>query len=171
MTDNDVWNMVIRWIAAKSGKQTIATHEGGTEPPEPYITVNFLSSDNVRDNEQLIEYEDADTSDMETGDLFPPVIAKPKIEKEWQFSVHAYGSTPTDLLRPILSAARIPQVLEPIEPEFTLFTGSEIRRIPEYIKNAWRHSAQLDVFVRGITSDGFKVDVINDSPFEIVPDL
>lgn len=150
MTDRDTHSQVVRWVAAVTGTQTIKSHQSGTAPTLPYIMVNMTGSEEVRVHEQTIEY----------ANQGPDVKATPVIEMEWRFSVHAYGTSPTDILRPIRSAMKLSQVMEPILPSLIVHEISQIRSVPDWINNQWQPRAQMDVFVRGLTRDGYVLDVI-----------
>lgn len=161
MTDDAVWSAVIRWIALHAGCTVIRSHEGGRRPAKPYVMVNFTTSREVRENPQRIEWAE-DTAEDE-------VTATPVIETEWQFSIHAYGNTPSDILRPIRSVAHLPQPNEPLMPSLAVHEVSAIRHVPDYINEAWEPRAQMDLFVHGLTRDGVLVDVIEDVSFDIQP--
>jgi hypothetical protein len=126
-------------------------------PALPYNMVNLLTTQPVREHEQTIEYEDQGTD----------VKATPVIEVEWHFSVHSYGPQPTDNLSPIRSAAKLSQVMEPMFPSLIVHSVSQIRNVPDWINNGWQPRAQMDVFLRGLTRDGFLVDVIEQTEINI----
>lgn len=165
MTNDAVWSMLVAWIAVKTGQKVIRYRAGGVEPAEPYIAVNFLGDDPAMDWEQGIEYIEGVT--IPPGETFPIVTATPHIEMEYRFSVHAYGPKCSDILRPIRSAIRLTQALEPIEPDLTIHEMGNINVLPEFVNEKWQDRAQMDIFVRGMMGDGFRVDVINVIPFTI----
>lgn len=157
--------MLVAWIAVKTGISVIRYRSGGPELAEPYIAVNFLGDDPVRDWEQGISYVEGNTIPL--GETFPIVTGTPQIEMEYRFSVHAYGPKCSDILRPIRSAIRITQALEPIEPDLTIHEMGNINVLPEFVNEKWEDRAQCDIFVRGMTGDGFRTDVINVIPYDI----
>ena len=167
MTNDEVWSAVVRWVKAKTGKITIKSHQSGPAPALPYAMVNMTGAVEVRRHEQKIENEDADTGDMDTGDVYPPVTATPVIEMEWRFSVHGYGEDPTDVLRPIVSAMKLTQAMEPMFPTLTVHEISQIRNVPDWINEQWQPRAQMDLIVRGIIRDGHVVDVIQEYSLDI----
>ena len=167
MTNDEVWSAVVRWVKAKTGKTTIKSHQSGPTPTGQYAMVNFTGAIEVRRHEQTVEYEEADTGDMDTGDIYPAVTARPVIEMEWRFSVHGYGEDPTDILRPIVSAHKLTQAMEPMFPNLTVHEISQIRNVPDWINNAWQPRAQMDVIVHGIIRDGHVVDVIEEYSLDI----
>lgn len=138
-----------------TGITTIKAYESGTAPTTPYNMVNMLGTRDIRAHEQVIEYADQGAD----------VKATPVIEVEWSFSVHAYGANPTDNLRGIRSAAKLSQVMEPMLPSLIVHDVSQIRNVPDWINNQWQPRAQLDLFVRGLTRDGFLLDVIEQTEF------
>lgn len=173
-TEKEVQDKLRAWIIASIGGTVIFDHESGSRPALPYIMVNKIGSRPVRDNEQVMDYSSAYDPDEEpdTAGDYPPVTATPYIEREWRFSVHSFAAEKYDAataLRRLESAARIGQRLEPL----SLVTGLTINRfgpineIPEFVNNRWEPRANCDIFVRGITQDGFAIDVINAIPIEI----
>jgi len=155
MNDRDAHSQVVRWVKSVTGITTIKAYESGTAPTTPYNMVNMLGTRDIRAHEQVIEYADQGAD----------VKATPVIEVEWSFSVHAYGANPTDNLRGIRSAAKLSQVMEPMLPSLIVHEVSQIRNVPDWINNQWQPRAQLDLFVRGLTRDGFLLDVIEQTEF------
>lgn len=166
-TNREAHSAVVRWIATTTGVTTIKDHEGGKAPSLPYVMVNMTGMFEVREHPQDIEYEDADTGEMDTGDDFPAVTATPIIEAEWRFSIHAYGQSPTDILRPIVSAVKLAQITEPLMPGLIIHEISQIRSVPDWINEKWQPRAQMDINVRGLIKDGHVIDVIAEAPLDI----
>lgn len=160
MTDDQVITALVRWLAALTGTGAIRMHESGPVPELPYIAVNLTGTAEVREHAADIEFADVSTD----------VVARPVVETEWRFSVHAYGGeSPTDILRPIRSAVQLAQRLEPLMPTLVIHEVSQIRDVPDWINNAWEPRAQMDVFVRGLTRDGFVIDVIEQTSVTAEP--
>ncbi|MBY5682645.1 hypothetical protein HFO32_10800 [Rhizobium leguminosarum] len=164
MTNDEVWSAVVRWIASVTGTLVIRSHEGTKVPALPYVMANFTGMAQVRAHEQLIEYT---ATGQTTPEDKPEISATPVIEAEWRFSVHAYGSEPTGVLRPIASAWKVSQIMEPMFPALVIHDVSQIRNVPDWINNRWEPRAQLDLIVRGLTRDGFIVDTIDETSFDI----
>lgn len=164
MTNNQVHGAVVRWIATTTAVTTIKSHQSGKAPAEPYIMVNMTGFFEVRVHEQDIVYTDG--IDPPGSDL-APVTATPIIETEWRFSVHAYGSSPTDILRPIVSAVKLAQAQEPLMPGLIIHEISQIRHVPDWINERWQPRAQMDFNIRGLTKDGHVIDVIEQASFDI----
>lgn len=167
MNNNDVHGALVKWLRGLLGITVIKSHQGGKQPFLPYVMVNMTGTEEVRRHSQKVVYENADTGEMETDDIYPPVIATPVIEIEWRFSVHAYGENPTDILRPLVSAMKLAQVLEPLMPHFFVHEISQIRHVPDWINERWQERAQMDVFVRGLIRDGHVIDVIEEASVDV----
>jgi hypothetical protein len=164
MSDDDVWSAVIRWVASVTGVVVIRSNEGIDTPALPYVMVNFTGSSQVRANEQEIEYTDTGIPNAQ-GET--QISAAPVIEVEWRFSIHGYGAEPTGVLRPIVSASKLSQRMEPMLPQLVINDVSQIRNVPDWINNHWEPRSQLDLLVRGLTRDGFVIDTIDESSFDI----
>lgn len=171
MTNDEVHSAVVRWIKAKTGVTTIKAHQSGPAPALPYVMVNDTGTAEVRRWHQSIEYTETiipPDEDEEDGEEEKIVTAAPVIEMEWRFSVHSFGSSPTDRLRPIVSAVKVPQAMEPLMPGLHVHEVSAIRDVPDWIENAWQPRAQMDIIVRGIIRDSVgAVDVIDEYSFDI----
>lgn len=158
MTDEDVHAALVKWLALRTSLMVIQGEQGGPEPALPYVLVRFTGTAPVRDNIQDVEYLELESTNSE--DL-KEVKASPVIETEWRYSVHCHGGgSPSDVLRPIRSAAELRQMLEPMAPGLIIHELSQIRNVPEFINEKWEPRAQMDLFLRGLTKDGFVIDPI-----------
>lgn len=166
MTNDQVHTALNQWIRSKTGNGTIIkSHQGGTAPALPYIMTNFTGSAEVRRHNITVEFTDTGVPNSEGENI---ITAAPVIEMEWRFSVHAYGTSPTDRLRPIVSAMKMLQPMEPLVPGLHVHEISQIRNVPDWINNAWQPRAQMDLFVRGIIRDSVgTVDVIDEYSLDI----
>ena len=163
ITDADIHASLVRWFTARTSLQVIQGEQGGEEPATPYIVVRFTGSAPVRDNIQDVEFTELET--INTQGL-KELKAAPVIETEWRYSIHVHGSEyPSDILRPIRSAAELAQLNEPLMPGLIIHELSQIRNVPEYVNEAWEPRAQMDLFLRGLTKDGFVVDTIETYSF------
>lgn len=151
-TDREIHTQVVRWLAARTGQRFIKGEQSGDLPELPYGMVNLTGTAEVRQHPQGFEYSEDAPSER--------ILAKPIIEVEWRFSVHAYGDHPTDVLRPIRSAFHLAQANEPLMPGLIIHEISQIRDLPEYVNHAWEPRAQMDVMLRGLTRDGILIDTI-----------
>lgn len=166
MTNDEVHSAIVRWVAAKTGITTIKAHQGGEAPATPYLMVNMTGVAEVREHAIDIEYTETHDLNSEGEKI---VEAAPVTEMEWRFSVHSYGDDPTDQLRPIVSIMKLGQGMEPAYPGLTIHEVSQIRNIPDWIKNEWQPRGQMDLIARGIIRDASNVDVIDDYSFDIAP--
>ena len=156
MTDDQVHTALAGWLSGITGLTVIKAYQEGDRPALPYVMVNFTGSVRVREWSQDIEY-DEDTAG---------ITATPPIETEWRFSVHAFGPNPTDILRPIRSAAQLAQKNEALFPALVIHDCSQVRNVPELVNEKWEPRAQMKMALRGLTRDGFLVDVIEKAPFD-----
>lgn len=162
MTDDEVYTALTDWLTTVCGVTVIRTHQGGDAPALPYVAVNMPTIREVFQHERETVYFDTGVPNSEGENQ---IRASPIIETEWFFSVFAYGANPTDVLRPIKSAAKLPQMNEPLMPALSLHDISQVRYLPELINKEWEPRAQVDIFLRGLTKDGFIVDVIDEPHF------
>lgn len=165
MTEDEVFGAVVRYISLTTGARCIRAYQGKDAPELPYIMVNMMGADTIREHAQGVEFTGTDVPNSAGEET---ITAAPVIEMEWRFSVHAYGEQPSSFLRKLVVASRVSQATEPLYPELTLHSLSAIRSIPEWINNGWQPRAQIDVFVRGIIRDEVTVDVIDSVTFDIV---
>jgi hypothetical protein len=164
MTNDEVHSAVVRWVAAKTGSTTIKSHQSVAEPALPYVMVNMIGAVQLRDHEIDVEYIETDDLNTSGKKIFE---AAPVIEMEWRFSVHSYGPNPTDKLRPIISAMKLSQGMEPAYPGLIIHEASQIRNVPDWVNNEWQPRGQLDLAVRGIIRDAFDVDVIDEYSLDL----
>lgn len=166
MTDSEVHAAVMSWLASVTGVMVIKAHSGGTRPPKPYIMVNLVRAEDLRQHATLTEY--ADTGDV-NEDGKPIISAAPVMEIEWFFSIHAYGDNHMDLLRKVRSAAHTLQRMEALNPALTIQEVGAVNSVPEYVNEAWETRAQVDLYVRGIVRDGAIVDEILEGAITLGP--
>lgn len=171
MTNDEIIDAVVQWVAGVTGTATIRAYQSGPRPALPYIMVNLTGQAEVRDNPQGIDYtpsredEDPPTEDTAGNPEYPPITAAPVIETEWRFSIHGYAATDgqaTDVIRPIKSAQRLSEILEPMNPNLFIHETSQFRNVPEWVNSAWEPRANIDLFLRGLTRDGFVISTIDD---------
>lgn len=170
MTDDELHGKLVEWLIRVTGRTVIQSYQSGPRPTGVYIMVNLTGTAEVRDHEQSIDYSpDRNDEDPPDSAGYPPITATPIIETEWRFSVHGYGGTqPTDVLRPIRSAVKLSEVIEPLYPDLHIHEVSQVRDVPEWINNTWEPRAQVDIILRGLTRDGFVINTIDTiEPFVI----
>lgn len=159
MTDDQVWHQVNVWLRAATGITVIRGWQGGRRPARPYVMSNFTGSAAIRAHEQEVEYAEDAPSER--------IMARPVIETEWRFSLHAYSETPSDILRPLRARAVLAQPNEPLMPGLIIHELSQIRNIPDFQNEDWEPRAQMDFNVRGLVRDGALIDTIEEVTFDI----
>lgn len=164
MTDVEVHEALIRWLIQETGLTVIKAHQSGRRPTPPYLVVNFIRCREFRDNPRLIQYEDTTNQNSEGN---AEVLARPVIDAEWDFSVHAYGPAPTDQLRPIKSRAPLVQRLEPMFPALVIHDTGAINNVPDPVNNRWEARAQMNILVRGVIRDGAVIDAVEDVSVDV----
>jgi hypothetical protein len=159
MTNNEVHSRLVQWLRGVVSTTVIKAYQGGQAPALPYVMVNMTGMVVLRQHPGEVLYSEASGR----------VTSRPEQDVEWRFSVHAYGESPTDILRPVLTAYQIPQAQEPLLPALFIHECSQIRYIPEWINDQWQPRANMDVIMRGLITDGFVIDVIEQGSFDISP--
>lgn len=165
MTDDEIWSALVGWVRDISLPiPVIRTHQSGQAPADPYIAINFLGASPVRDHEQAHKYSEEGAPDSD--DEFDPVVVRMPVETDWRFSIHSYGENASAPLRKIEGASKVPQIMELLGEDFGFVPGP-VLVLPEFVQNEWRDCAQMNLSLRGILADAFKVDVIGAIPFTI----
>jgi hypothetical protein len=159
MNNSDIHGKLVEWLGKMSGLTVIQADQSGDRPALPYIMVRFTGTADLRDHAQDVLYAEDQSSGR--------ITATPLIDTEWRFSVHAFGPSPTDILRPIRSAAVLAQANEPLAPGLLIEEVSQIRNLPEFINNTWEQRAQMDLFLHGVTRDGILIDTIEQYRLDI----
>ena len=164
ITNRELHENLVRWIAATTGYQTILARQGAARPNLPYIMVNFTGWDPLHYHPAETEFEDIVVNDVEK------VRATPVQDAEWRYSIFSYcgdDREPEDMLMQLHSACKVAQVMEPIFPDFVIHDLSQVRSVPEYVQNTWEPRAQMDLFLRGVTRYGHVIDVIETAEYNI----
>lgn len=170
MTNREIHEMVVRWLASLTGITVILARQNTPRPPLPYIMVNPIGWEALHYHPSEIEYTNAENEDAE-----PIVIAAPVLDMEWRYSIFSYTDgdrEPEDVLLPIIAAIKMQQPMEPMYPSFVVHNISQVRSVPEIVENVWEPRAQMDLFLRGVTKYGQIIDVIEtfeDFELERVP--
>ncbi|GFO81225.1 MAG: hypothetical protein A49_08520 [Methyloceanibacter sp.] len=163
MTNEEVWEALVRWLHTETELPTIKAHPSGKPPSTPYLMLNLLNVREVRTNVADIEFEDLETVNSEGKQ---EVLATPVMEAEWEFSVHSYGEgDPSQILRVLKSRVHLAQRLEPMLPELVIHETGAINNVPDWANNAWEPRAHMKMFVRGYTRDGAVIDAIEEASF------
>ena len=105
MSDEEVLAIAVQWIAQATGLVVIRAHESGDRPPRPYVMVNPIGSDDVRDLPQNIEY--TETEELNSEGEFQ-IETHGTFENEWELSIHSFGDDSVSPLRKIKLLYRTP---------------------------------------------------------------
>jgi len=155
MTDDEIHGFLVEWLKATLNVAVIRAYQSGGEPAAEYVVVNFTGAEEVREFPSDVEFEDDQVQ----------AFSIPLIEKDWTFSVHAYGEAPTDILRPLVSVVQVTQ--EKLSP-FVIHDLSRIRNVPDFVNQEWRPRAQMDIVLRGLARDKVAIDVIEIVEFNLI---
>ena len=52
-------------------------------------------------------------------------------------------------------------------PGLHIHEAGIINNVPDWINDAWEPRAQMPIYVRGVTTEGFVVDTIDDTSFNV----
>lgn len=162
MTNNDVHEQLIEWLGSLLGIVVIKDRQQADRPALPYGMVDLANWRNLHDNVDDIEYLTTETPNSE-GKL--EVKATPDLEIEWVFLFFVYGAQGENLVRRLQSAVHLVQLQEPLRPALTVHEVSGGNSIPELVGEQWEPRTQVNIVVRGKSSDGFIVDVIEEHGF------
>lgn len=150
MTNAEVHEALIRWLAALLDITVIKSHQQADRPVPTYGMVELANWGPVDRNEDSVSYADVGTD----------VFATPEYEVEWVFLFFLYGNQGADLVRKLQSAVRVKQVIEPLHPTLVIHSTGQANSVPELIDEKWEPRVQLNITLRGKASDAFLVDVI-----------
>lgn len=164
MTNNDVHEKLIEWLGSLLGIVVIKDRQQADRPALPYGMVDLANWRNIHDHVDDIGYITTDTPNTE-GKL--EVIATPDLEIEWVFLFFIYGAQAENLVRRLQSAVHLTQLQEPLRPALTVHEVSGGNSIPELVGEQWEPRTQVNIVVRGKSSDGFVIDVIEEHGFNI----
>lgn len=164
MTNNEVHEQIVLWLHNLLGIVVIKDRQQADRPARPYGMVDLSTWRHLSDHVDDIDYA--------TGTEFNSqgkreVLATPELELEWVFLFFVYGEQSDNLLRRLQSAVHLPQVQEPLRPLLVIHEVSAANSIPELVNEKWEPRAQLNIIVRGKSSDAFVVDIIEEHEFYI----
>ncbi|UQS95083.1 terminator protein [Pseudanabaena phage Pam3] len=140
-----------------TGITVIKDHQSEDRPALPYGVVELANFRDLHQQVRTIHYEDIEDSD--NGEGFPEVQATPEVEQEWVFLVQVYGPGGLDYLRKVAAAFHVNQVND-LPGSLVIHEVAQINSIPEFLGERWEKRAQTNITLRGMSTDGFKVDVI-----------
>lgn len=164
MTNNQVHEALIRWLSGLLAVTVIKDRQAANRPPVPYAMVDLTTWTEVGEHPRSELYLETDNENSE-GQL--EVLVTPDTEVEWLFSLMVYGPGCEDKLRRLMSAVHLPQVQEPLMPLLHIQELGVANSVPELINEVWEPRAQLNIVVRGRSTEGFVVDTIDEHEFNI----
>ena len=159
MTNQEVHETLIMWLIQLWDNLTvIKSHQSAKRPELPYCMVDLVNFSELEERPSSIKYEEKNGNVEET----------PQIEIEWNFLIFCYGENCEELMRRLLSSFHSAQNQEPFFPQLSIHEIGTVNSIPELIGERWEPRAQVNLALRGISSDGFVIDTIEEhTPFEI----
>lgn len=159
MNNSEVHIKLNEWLDDLLGIRVIQDRQQADRPPKPYGMTDLSNWRNVHDNVDDIEYV---TTDNLNSEGLPEVVATPEIEIEWVFLFFIYGAQGENLVRRLQSAVHLTQLQEPMRPDLIIHEVSGANSLPELVGEDWEPRTQVNIVVRGKSSDGFVVDVIEE---------
>ncbi len=165
MTNDEVHTRLNEWLYDLLGIVIIKDRQAADRPPTPYGMSDLVNWNNIDSNVDYINYKNLDT--LNSAGL-PEVEATPVLEIEWVFLFFIYGAQGENLVRRLQSAVHLTQLQEPLRPNFIIHEVSRANSIPELVGEKWEPRTQVNIVVRGKSSDGFVIDVIEQHDFTII---
>lgn len=162
MTNEEVHDKLNIWLSGLLGFQIIKDRQGVKRPATPYGMTDLA---NWQELHQHVDDIDHVTSDVANSEGKLEVRAIPDIELEWTFLFFVYGKVGEAAVRKLQSAVHLSQLQEPLRPALTIHEVSAANSIPELVGELWEPRTQVNIVVRGKSSDGFIVDVIEEHGF------
>lgn len=154
MTNNEVHEQLIEWLGDLLGVTVIKDRQQADRPAAPYGMVDLANWRNLHEHVDDIRFSGEEV-----------VMATPDLEIEWVFLFFVYGAQGENLVRRLQSAVHLSQLQEPLRHALTIHEVSAANSIPELVGELWEPRTQVNIVVRGKSSDGFIVDVIEEHGF------
>jgi len=174
MTDDEVQEALVRWLTTFTGVQTIKARQGIKRPDGAYLMVEKGTVEELYDNPNHIDYDEL-TSENSEG--FNEIKATPIVELEWLMLVFSFGEGQSRALRKVKQAVYLQQIQEALSVDaegqilpmvLNIHDTGVINSIPEFVDQRWEPRSQLNVMLRGVSSDGFVIDTVDrHSPFNV----
>lgn len=159
MTNEDVHEAINKWLKGLTGLTFIMDRQSIKPPAMPYGMTDLSIVRTLRQRVSDISYVETDVENSE-GKL--EIMATPVMELEWTFLVFCYGDNCEDVLRRVKMAMHLPQVQEPLMPDLVIHEIGNVNSVPEFVNERWEPRAQVNLSVRGVSSDGFVIDTIEE---------
>jgi hypothetical protein len=167
MTETEVHEAVIRWLNSILDLTVIKDRQGIDRPATPYVMVDLVNFTELTQRPSDFDSQELDSLNSEG---LNEVKLIPVIELEFVFLVFCYGDNSMRTLRKVQTARHLAQMNEPLMPALVIHEVGTINSVPEFVDERWEPRAQCNVVVRGISSDGFVVDTIEEHmPFDVQP--
>lgn len=165
MTNTEVHEAVIQWLNGLTSLTVIKDRQGIARPATPYMMVDLANFDELTQKPSNFAYIELDTQNSAGNN---EVKATPVVELEWVFLVFCYGDNCEDTLKKVKAARHLNQLQEGLLPELVIHEVGSVNSVPELVDERWEPRAQCNLVVRGLSTDGFVVDIIEEhSPFDI----
>lgn len=162
MNNGEVHIKLNEWLDDLLGIRVIQDRQQADRPAKPYGMTDLANWRFIHDHVDDIAYQDTLNTE---GD--PAVVATPELEIEWVFLFFIYGAQGENLVRRLQSAVHLTQLQEPLRPDLIVFEVSGANSLPELVGEDWEPRTQVNIVVRGKSSDGFIIDVIEEHDITI----
>lgn len=162
MTNVEVTEAVITWLRGVLGMTVIKDRQSGTRPALPYAVLDLANFRDLHEHVTDFAWETLATPVPGTDPVKMQRKVTPLVEVEWVFLLMVYGPGGDQALRRLNAAYHLAQVQEPLMPSLVVHEVGLVNTIPEFVSQRWEDRAQCNLIVRGVSSDGFVVDVIED---------
>lgn len=154
MNNSEVHTQLNEWLVDLLGITMIKDRQQVDRPAPTYGMTDLVNFRPLHDHVDNISYE---------GDV--DVTVTPEYEIEWMFLCFFYGAQGENLARRLHSAVRLTQLQEPLRPDLIVHEVSMANSIPELVGEKWEPRTQVNIVVRGKSSDSFATEVIEEHDF------
>lgn len=165
MTTTEVHEALIRWLNGILNITVIKDRQGIDRPTLPYSMVDLANFSELTERPADFKSEELDSTNSAGNN---EIRMTPIIEVEYVFLVFCYGDNAEAKLRRIQAAKHLAQMQEPLLPNLVIHEIGTVNSVPELVDERWEPRAQCNIVARGVSSDGFIVDTIEEhTPFDI----
>lgn len=158
MTNDQVQEALVRWLRDVTGVTVIKSHQGIDRPELPYIMLEKGTVEELSEHPEQMRHDVLDTLNAEG---LNELKVTPLIELEWLMLVYSFGEDQSSALRKVKQAVHVKQIQEPLGVLNIHETGV-INSIPEFVDQEWEPRSQMNIMVRGVSTDGFIIDTIEE---------
>lgn len=157
MTNVEAHEQTILWLGALLGFPVIKDRQGAARPALPYGMLDLANWGPIDDHATDLAYRDLDADDVEVT---------PEEEVEWTFLFFAYGPEGDAAVRKVQASRAVKAAVEPLERAgLVLHEVSRANSVPELVGEVWEARTQVNIVVRGMSSESFLTDVIEAHDF------